>query len=249
MKNLYQHTQTQVPLEGLFRLPMLQVSPYFSVGRGAHKNTIMRVIAERYDQGLPGHLFFAFKVMNGSTEIIDTDISVDITSVTTRDGLQAASLATLDTYLAANSWNRTDGMVWPFIDDADINALIAAAIPAAPNSYQTIVSQTGTAIPAVTSGFAPLNTYTGTPTFTWARTSSGVYTLTASSAVFNVANGKTAVFISPLSNPLSNIVYTVTSTTVITFTTSTLNVISLLLGATATDALLSKTMIYVQTYA
>lgn len=120
-------------------------SPYFSRRDIRLVNTTMRVIVERYDQGLPGHLFFAFKIMNGTSEVIDTDISVDVSAVTTRDQLQTASLNTLDAYLTTNSWNRSDGIVWPFIDDTDINALITAALPGSPvESSLSLSVQTST---------------------------------------------------------------------------------------------------------
>lgn len=119
-----------------------------------------------------------------------------------------------------------------------------------PASYQTIVSQTGTAAPAVQSGFTPVSSYASGTTFTWARTGAGVYTLTASAAVFNTS-GKTGVFIGPLTNLNAQARGVVTSSTVLTFTTAVASVAVLgLLGLTTTntDALLSNTMIYVQTY-
>lgn len=156
--------------------------------------------------------------------------------------------------------------------DAQLQALITAAIisraaglsytitaadfiwstvpPTGPNSYQTIVSQTGTAAPAVSGGFTPTSTYASGVTFTWARTGAGVYTITASSAVFTV--GKTGVFVAPLQNLNASVRAVVTSSTVITVTTAVqaVAVLGLLgLSATNTDALLSGTMIYVQTYA
>lgn len=136
---------------------------------------------------------------------------------------------------------------WLITTPTDLAAAIAAAIPTAPSSYQTIVTQTGTAAPAVTSGFTPISTYPTGTTFTWARTGTGVYTLTASAAVFNVAAGKTGVSISAPTSPLNNVSAVVTSTTVITFTSSSLNLLAL--GVSNADALMSKTMIYVQTYA
>lgn len=122
--------------------------------------------------------------------------------------------------------------------------------PPSSSSYQTIVSQTSTSAPAVSGGFTPVSTYTSGVTFTWARTGAGVYTLTASSAVFNTS-GKTGVFVAPLQNLNASIRSVVTSSTVITVTTAVQSVAILgLLGLTATntDALLNGTMIYVQTY-
>lgn len=133
---------------------------------------------------------------------------------------------------------------------ADIEGLQMFTPSVLPASYQTIVSQTGTSAPAVSGGFAPVNTYASGTTFTWARTGAGVYTLTASSAVFNTS-GKTGVFIAPLTNLNAQARGVVTSSTVLTFTTAVGSVAVLgLLGLTATntDALLSNTMVYVQTY-
>lgn len=130
-----------------------------------------------------------------------------------------------------------------------IEGVGSLTVPLSPTSYQTIVSQTGTAAPAVSGGFTPANTYSGT-TFTWTRTGVGVYTLTASAAVFNTS--KTGVFVAPLQNLNGSIRAVVTSTTVITVTTAVQSLAVLgLLGFTATntDALLNGTMIYVQTYA
>lgn len=124
-----------------------------------------------------------------------------------------------------------------------------AALPASPTSYQTIVSQTGTSAPAISGGMSPMNTYSGT-TFTWTRTGAGVYTITASNAVFNTS-GKTGVFISPLNNLNASVRGIVTSSTVVTVTSAVQSVAVLgLLGLTTTptDALLSNTMIYIQTY-
>lgn len=122
-------------------------------------------------------------------------------------------------------------------------------LPVSPSSYQTIVSQTGTSAPAVSGGMTPVNSYSGT-TFTWARTGAGVYTITASQAVFNTS-GKTGVFIAPLQNLNASVKGVVTSSTVVTITTGVQSVAILgLLGLTATptDVLLSQTMIYIQTY-
>lgn len=146
--------------------------------------------------------------------------------------------ATLKGYSAITS---ASNIIWA---NADVNDVLPG-----PSSYQTIVSQTGTAAPAVSS-LTPVSSYPAGTTFTWARTGAGVYTLTASTAVFNTS-GKTGVFISPLNNLNASVKAVVTSTTVITVTTAVQSVAVLgLLGLTATntDALLTNTMIYVQTY-
>lgn len=240
------HRQTQ-GAQGSFGLLGSVVSPYYPSRWGSNITT-MRVIVERYDSAIPGKLYFSFKLLNGSSEVTDTAVMFDVTGVTTDDGLKTAGLAALDSWLAANSYNRTDGITWPWIDQTDTQALITAAL-SGPTSYQTIVSQTGTAAPAVSGGFTPTSTYAAGTTFTWARTGVGVYTLTASTAVFNTS--KTGVFIAPLQNLNASVRGVVTSTTVITFTTAVQSVAVLgLLGLTTTntDALLSGTMIYVQTY-
>lgn len=118
-------------------------------------------------------------------------------------------------------------------------------------AYQTIVTQTGTGAPAVSGGFTPMSMYATGTTFTWARSSAGVYTLTASAAVFNTG-GKTAVFLGALNNLNGAWKAVVTSSTVITFTfaVQSLAVLGLLgFTATPTDALLTQTMIEVRTYA
>lgn len=112
-------------------------------------------------------------------------------------------------------------------------------------SYEALVSQSGTSAPSAT---VANNGFTGV-TFTWARTSAGVYTLTASSAVFT--SGKTGIFFQPLANLNAGIKATVTSTTVITVTAAVQSVAVLgLLGLTTTptDALLSGTLMEVRVY-
>lgn len=140
---------------------------------------------------------------------------------------------------------------WLVTTPTDLAAAIAAAIPVAPSSYQTIVTQTGTGAPAVSGSLAPTSTYPAGTTFTWARTGAGVYTLTASTAVFNTS-GKTGAFVGSLANLNSSYKTAVTSSTVITITTAIGSLLGLgLLGLTATntDGLLAGTMVYVQTYA
>lgn len=145
--------------------------------------------------------------------------------------LQAASIATKFTIPTGTTaqYLRGDGVPTNF--------------PAAVSStYQALVSQSGTSAPSAN---AYVNDFTGT-TFTWARTAVGTYTLTASNAVFT--SNKTAVV---MSNPpafLNNYKYTLTSSTVITFQTATLSVLSLILTSGNADALLSNTMVYVIVY-
>lgn len=173
-----------------------------------------------------------------------TDFSFSLflpTAGQTQIDQEAHTVASQATYATAHSYSVTNTQSWYGI---------IPTLPVAPASYQTIVSQTGTAAPAVSGGFTPANTYAGAPTFTWARTGAGVYTLTASSAVFNTS--KTGVFISPLQNLNASVRGVVTSSTVVTITTAVQSVAVLgLLGLTTTntDVLLSNTMIYIQTYA
>lgn len=156
----------------------------------------------------------------------------------------------INAYCDSQSIPHPDSIDWLFATPSSVALQIAAAIPAAPSSYQTIVTQTGTGAPAVTGSLVPASTYAAGTTFTWARTSAGVYTLTASTAVFNTS-GKTAVFVGPLNNLNASCTAVVTSSTVVTITTGVQSVAVLgLLGLTATptDALLTKAMVYVQTY-
>lgn len=110
------------------------------------------------------------------------------------------------------------------------------------STYQSLVTQSGTSAPTGST----LHNDFGSTTFTWARTGTGTYTLTANSPVFT--SGKTAVLMSNPNAFLNNFKYTVTSSTVITFQTATLSVISLLLTPGNADNLLSNTMIYVIVY-
>lgn len=107
-------------------------------------------------------------------------------------------------------------------------------------SYIASVTQSGTS--------APSATVAGTPdigaTITWARTSAGLYTATASSAVFTAS--KTAVFISSPTTGLIAYSYVNTSTSVITFTTSLNSVIATVLSAIATDALFTNAIIEIR---
>lgn len=169
---------------------------------------------------------------------------VDAIPFDPKTATDAASLLALGK-TAANNFATTNGFTYSPLLSAFLNT---DDIPASATSYQTIVSQTGTAAPSA--GITPITTYPSGTTFTWARSSAGVYTLTASTAVFSTT--KTAVFISPLTNLNAQARGVVTSTTVITFTTAIGSLLGLgLLGFTATntDALLSNTMVYVQTYA
>lgn len=167
---------------------------------------------------------------------IDLTAAQMVDAATTRASIISATIA----------WAVTQGIT---ITSSDIVFPFDSALVPAPSSYQTIVTQAGTAAPATAGGLAPTSTYPAGTTFAWARTGAGVYTLTASAAVFSTS--KTGVFVAPLTNLNASVRAVVTSTTVITVTTAVQSVAVLgLLGLTAspTDALLSGTMIYVQTY-
>lgn len=184
-----------------------------------------------------------------ATFLATVDINIPKSSVHAGTDWRSLAPAALNTFLdTINASHPTSFWVGFDGETVDYNNLInKPTIPFSPQSYQAIISQTGTAAP--TSSITPINTYTGTPTMTWARTGAGVYTLTASSAVFSTT--KTGVFIAPLTNLNASLRAVVTSSTVITVTTAVQSVAILgLLGLTATntDALLASTMIYVQTY-
>lgn len=227
-----------------------------------------RAIVHGFGESSPGKIAIATHFMDGGSETLLYNIDMNLGTTTTEQNLLDRANAAVQAFATTQGYSLPNGIVWPYLSPNQVNSLIAAAtsslatvartgsyndlsnLPAAPSSYQTIVSQTGTAVPAVSGGFTPMNSYAGAPTFTWARTGAGVYTLTASSAVFNTS-GKTGVFVAPLQNLNASVRATVTSSTVITVTTAVQSVAVLgLLGltTTATDALLANTMIYVQTY-
>lgn len=255
MKTL-RHVQTKekLPLEALFRLPVSAgvISPYFT-GRDTKLITkymaVDRAIVDSLGPVGGGQLYASAHFMDGTTEADTYNIFFDVSSAMSEQNVFDAAKAAVTAYATGHSYTLTNGIIMPFLSHDEVTSLITAMLPSAPASYQTIVSQTGTSAPAVSGGLTPANTYSGTPTFTWARTGAGVYTLTASSAVFT--SGKTGVFITPPQNLNGSFRAVVTSTTVITVTTAVQSLAVLgLLGftATPTDALLSNTMIYVQTY-
>lgn len=239
-------------------------SPYFvpsgaqKIGRGQEYSLISEIMAvnravirDLEDGGYPNWFVVPY-FLDGTTGAVVANygIQFSVAGTVTGDDVIAAAEVAVTNYATAQGYTLSAGIIWYTPSVAQVNSLITAAIPVAPKSYQTIVSQTGTSAPATTGTFTPTNTYAGSPTFTWARTSAGVYTLTASSAVFDTT-GKTGVFIGSLNNLNGSYTYVVTSSTVITFTfaVQSLAVLGLLgFTATPTDALLTKTMIYVQTY-
>lgn len=108
--------------------------------------------------------------------------------------------------------------------------------------YYTKLSQSATSAPTNTDYITDF----GAVTFTWARTSAGIYTVTANSAIFTA--NKTHVFIQQPGLGLVEYKVVVTSTTVITLTTSLSSVIATVLTAVATDILLSNTLFKVEVY-
>lgn len=104
-------------------------------------------------------------------------------------------------------------------------------------SYQALVTQVTTGAPS-----AVVFTNTLGATITWARTSTGLYTATAGSAVFT-ANKTVVVMSQPLATLVSYF-YVNTSTTVITFTSG-------LLAAgvsVVTDSLFTNSLIEIRVY-
>lgn len=185
---------------------------------------------------------------NGNSYVINVPLTIGYSD--TDATIQANVESAINDYCSSQLSFTPSSLDWTFSVPSLVAAQIAAAIPPAPSSYQTIVSQTGTAAPAVSGSLSPMSTYLSGTTFTWARTGAGVYTLTASTAVFNTS-GKTGVFVGTLNNLNASCKAVVTSSTVITLTTAIGSLLGLgLLGLTAinTDALMSQTMVYVQTY-
>lgn len=234
------------------------VSPYFQMAdlreEAPDRDTnilaiMLTAYISGYGAGYPLSVSaFLYDTTGANTFGIPLDVS--ITNTSTIPSITASVITAVNTYCTSQGIPLPDAYTWLASTPDAVAAQIAAAIPPAPSSYQTIVSQTGTAAPAVSGSLVPTSTYPSGTTFTWARTSAGVYTLTASTAVFNTS-GKTAVFVGPVNNLNGALTAVVTSSTVITITTAVQSLAVLgLLGftATPTDALLTKAMVYVQTY-
>lgn len=110
------------------------------------------------------------------------------------------------------------------------------------SSYQAIISQSSTGAPSAT---VYKNDF-GATTFTWARTSAGLYTVTANSAV--LTTNKTVILMSMPLIGLVNYIVVPTSTSVVTVTTILNSVIATVLTATATDALLTNILFEIRVY-
>lgn len=103
-------------------------------------------------------------------------------------------------------------------------------------SYVANLTQASTAAPVAT---VLLNEFL--PTLTWARTSAGIYTLTAASAVFTAS--KTQVILSGALSGIATVA--LTSTTVITLTVKDTGTNS---AAAVSDDLLSATGIEIRVF-
>lgn len=142
---------------------------------------------------------------------------------------------------ATNPANITQDSTHRFATDSEKTLWNSSTASSAYRSYQAIVSQSGTSAPSATAYVNQLGT-----TMAWGRTTAGVYTLTAGSAV--LTPNKTVIL---LSNPITGLVtYIVvpTSTTVITMSTFLLSVIATVLTAVATDALITNLLVEVRVY-
>lgn len=110
-------------------------------------------------------------------------------------------------------------------------------------TYEAFLTQSATSAPSATR----MDTNFSGVTFTWARTSSGVYTITASSAIFTAS--KTAIMMSrQTTNSLQSFNAVTTSTTVVTLTTTLSSVVATVLTALGTDVLLNNTLIEIRIY-
>lgn len=140
------------------------------------------------------------------------------------------------TSLGLSNVDNTDDASKP-VSTAQQSALDAKA-NAPYKSYQARISQSGTSAPSAT----VYNTDFGAVTFTWARTSTGVYTVTTNSAVLTA--NKTHFSVQPSSGAPFNVCGFVTSTTVVSFTTSQLTAGVYLAG----DDVFSKQLIEIRVY-
>jgi hypothetical protein len=109
-------------------------------------------------------------------------------------------------------------------------------------AYTALLSQSGTAAPTAATQVSNF----GDVTFTWARTLAGVYTVTASEAIFSA--NKTVVITSLLANALSALEVVVTSSTVITLKTTLSSVLLAVLSAIDTDGQLANTLCEIRVY-
>lgn len=122
MQTLVKHKQTQVSHKGVFGLPMLQVSPYYSIGRGAIVQTKMALNA------------FVFGLAPNSTKISANILLEDSTGTYT--------LSTTVPLATGNTDSLTD--ILALINPA-INAFVMANLGVLPDSISWLMSPiTGT---------------------------------------------------------------------------------------------------------
>lgn len=200
---------------------------------------------------------------DNSTGILAGDVAIPVAAtsgaaVLTWDQKKAVITAAIIAFFGTFSFIETAAdVIYPEdvqvqADWNETNMVAAGYINNKPNvptykSYQTVVSQTGSAAP--TDGTTPVNAGYAGITFAWARSSAGVYTLTASANAF--VTGKTSLINSQVPNLNAVIKGVVTSPTVFTVTSAVQSVAILgLLGLTTTptDGILSGTLIDVRTY-
>lgn len=110
------------------------------------------------------------------------------------------------------------------------------------SSYQALITQSATGAPVAT----VFNNDFNPTTFTWGRTSAGLYTVTANSAIFT-ANKTTVTFATPLV-PLVQYTAVITSTSIITLTTTLGANVAIVLTGVVTDTLLTNTLIEIRVY-
>lgn len=153
--------------------------------------------------------------------------------------------------MAYNTVNKTTLSLQNVDNVSDLNKPISTATQTALNTkqasnvyktYQGIVTQVATGAPSSTI----LNNDFSPTTLTFARTSAGIYTITANTAIFTA--NKTVV---TLSLPLVGLVTyfaTITSTTVITLTSSLQANVATVLTSVPTDSLLNLTLVEIRVY-
>lgn len=147
-----EHRQTKT-LKELSRLPMLQVSPYFSIGRGALVITEMKAIAgldyavNGSGQGYVGVVFF-----NGSTFVDAQNVPFDMADATDSPSLISAAESAINAYAATNSYSLS-GIFWTYVNVAGLSNAPQAAIANAPadatTNYNVITTLLGTLTSAV----------------------------------------------------------------------------------------------------
>lgn len=163
----------------------------------------------------------------------------------------AKATSSVNGYLGSSDWSLFNGKftlpggctTLQLIDGTGACQTIPVVPAALYSTYQAKVTQSGTSNPSATQ---LANSFAGGTTFTWARTGTGTYTITASGAVFTA--GKTQVFFGPLNNALGYVSATMTSTTVITVSTTVTSILSLVLTTGASDAMMTNMPVDIRVY-